>query len=108
MDSDLDLVVLVDDPSPYVTGIDWVLEAVGEEAPVVRTMSWGEVVTERRLRLHSGLEVEFGFASPVWAHIDPVDAGTAAVVRNGCQAVFDPGRIIERLRAAATGPSAND
>jgi predicted nucleotidyltransferase len=100
MESDLDLVVLADDPDPYVTGVDWVAEAVGDDASLVRTMRWGVVLTERRLRLRSGLEVEFGFASPVWANTDPLDAGTADVVRNGCRALFDPERIVERLTVA--------
>ena len=63
---DVDLVVLALDPSAYVNDDSWVESVVGELAPLVRTMTWG-TVTERRVRLASGLEVEFGFAPLSWA-----------------------------------------
>ena len=61
---------------------------------------------ERRVRLSSGLEIEFGFVAPSWATTDPVDPGTAAVVRDGVQSLYDPLGLIETLAAAAfrTGP----
>jgi hypothetical protein len=100
MDSDIDVVVLTDDPSPYVIGEEWVAGAVSQNAPVVRTVQWGDVLIERRVRLRSGLHVEFGFAPVAWATTDPVDPGTAEVVRKGCLAVFDPELIIQHLTEA--------
>lgn len=100
MDSDIDIVVLADDPSPYVSADDWIAAALGDDAPVIRTRNWGEALTERRVRLRSGFEVEFGFASVAWAKTDPVDPGTAAVVQHGCRPVFDPNLMIERLVAS--------
>jgi uncharacterized protein len=97
--SDVDVVVLTDDPSIYVIGEDWATDALGADATVVRTRAWG-VLTERRVLLPSALEVEFGFAPSSWAAVDPVDPGTAAVVRHGCRLLFDPDGLLGRLVAA--------
>ena len=101
MSSDVDLVVLALDPSAYVNDDSWVESAVGELAPLVRTMTWG-TVTERRVRLASGLEVEFGFAPLSWASTAPLDPGSAQVVSGGCQAVTDPdSRLAHLIRAVS-------
>lgn len=101
MESDLDVVVLTDEKSNYVDSAGWVEVAVTEAAPVVRRMEWGPLLTERRIRLDSGLEVEFGFAPLSWASTDPVDPGTADVVRDGCTALHDPDGIVAKLLATA-------
>lgn len=97
--SDIDIVVLTTDPAKYVEGNGWVEVAVGQAAPIVRTREWGPL-TERRVKLTSGLEVEFGFAQPSWAAGGPVDPGTAGVVRGGCQPLVDPAGLFDRLIAA--------
>lgn len=101
MDSDLDVVVLTDDKFNYVDSDDWIEAAVTEAAPVVRRMEWGPLLTERRVRLDSGLELEFGFAPLSWASTEPVDPGTADVVRDGCTALHDPDGIVEELLTTA-------
>ena len=101
MDSDLDVVVLTDDPAAYLETEDWVVGAVGETGLPVRTRQWG-VVTERRVRLSSGLEVEIGFAEVSWAATDPSDAGTVEVVQNGLVALFDPSNLLRDLAHAAS------
>ena len=103
MDSDLDIVLLVTDPGPYVGDEGWVEQAVGELAGVVRTKSWVPL-TERRVRLAGGLEVEFGFAPLSWASTDPVDPGTSGVVGHGCQVVSDPDGLLGRLVEAVGRP----
>jgi uncharacterized protein len=102
MDSDVDLVVLTDDKERYIADVRWVPDAVGEAAELVRTEDWGPL-TERRVALPSGLEVEFGFVSPSWASVDPVDPGTARVVRDGWSPLVDPERVLARLGAAVAG-----
>ena len=72
MDSDLDVVVLTTHPGQYVTDDRWIAAAVGQDASVIRTQEWGPL-TERRVRLSTGLEVEFGVVAPSWAATDPVD-----------------------------------
>jgi hypothetical protein len=44
--------------------------------------------------------VKFGFVSPSWAATDPVDPGTASVVRDGGKPIEDSGAVFERLIAA--------
>lgn len=73
--------------------------ALLESAEIVRTQDWGHL-TERRVRLSSGLGVEFGFVSPSWAATDPIDPGTASVVRDGCRPLEDSGGMFECLIAA--------
>jgi hypothetical protein len=50
--------------------------------------------------LQSGFEIEFGFAAPSWASTEPLDAGTARVVRDGCLPLHDPSGALELLIAA--------
>jgi hypothetical protein len=99
MDSDLDLVILTVDKQRYSTDGWWVPGAVGQQADVVRTQDWGPL-TERRVVLQSGFEIEFGFAAPSWASTEPLDAGTARVVRDGCLPLHDPSGAFELLIAA--------
>ena len=79
MDSDVDLVILTDGKERYLADWSWVPAAVGEPAGILRTQDWGPV-TDRRIVLPSGLEIEFGFAGRSWALADPVEAGTARVI----------------------------
>jgi uncharacterized protein len=101
LDSDLDLVVLTTQKHTYLGSDDWIATAVDQNAPVVRHMEWGPLLTECRVRLESGFEIEFGFAPQEWASTDPVDPGTASVVKHGCEALYDPNRIVSGLLAAA-------
>jgi hypothetical protein len=98
-DSDVDLVLLVDDPQTY-------LDAAGPlGGPVVdvRTRWWGPVL-ERRFRLPSRLEVELGFAPVHWAAV-PVDAGTRRVVAGGFVVLHDPSGLLGRLVREVAGES---
>jgi uncharacterized protein len=96
-DSDVDVVVLTGDPAGYLDGEEWVVAATGEAAPMVRRQAWG-VLHERRLRLRSGLDIEFGFVPPSWASTEPVDPGTREVVENGFHPAHDPCRPAPRPR----------
>jgi len=92
-DSDVDLVVLTDAEAG-----DWINE-LAPEAEVVRHGTWG-VVTERRLRLPSGLEIEVGIAPPSWATTSPIDPGTRRVAETGFRALYDPDDLLEELACA--------
>lgn len=98
MDSDVDVIVVTAEFSQYVRGTEWIAEVVGYPAPVVRTMEWPPL-TERRVQLASGFEVEFGFVLPSWATDRPVHPGTAGVVNDGCTPLVDPEGLIARLIA---------
>lgn len=96
MDSDIDLVILTTEKATYSANEDWASVAVAEPAELIRTQEWGPL-TERRIKLASGLEIEFGFAPPNWADTDPVDPGTAGVVSNGCIPISDRGELLKKL-----------
>ena len=99
--SDVDLIVLAEVPERYADGDDdsWMAEALGRPAVTVRRRAWG-VVTERRALLPSGLEVELGLAPLSWARSEPLEPGTAEVVRGGCLPVVDAEGRLARLIAA--------
>ncbi len=77
MSSDVDFVVLTTNPEHYTEQTDWV-SSLAERARLIRTARWGPV-TERRLRLKSGLHIDIGFADPAWAAV-PLDTGTRRVL----------------------------
>ncbi len=107
MDSDIDVVLLTEEPAPYLEDDAWMREVGGVE--LVWTRRWG-TVTERRFALPSGLEVELGVAPPSWAANDPVDEGTWRVVADGVSVLYDPNGVLAGLldacgRSRATGNS---
>jgi DNA-binding MarR family transcriptional regulator len=93
-DSDVDIVLLADRPGTYIEDDGW-LAAFGAK-PIVDTEQWG-CVTERSVALASGLEVEFGVTSPAWASVDPLDAGTRRVTREGLLVLHDPDGLLAAL-----------
>jgi predicted nucleotidyltransferase len=99
LESDVDLIVLTEAPERYIKSQSWIVEALGQEGTLVRTQRWGPV-TERRVQVVSGLEIEFGFASVSWASTEPVDTGTVLVVRDGCRPMVDDARLFDSLKAA--------
>ena len=84
-DSDVDLVVLCDEPDAFVSDRSWV--TTFGVARAQRVEEWGRVRSVR-VRYAGGPEVEFGFASPTWAAL-PLDAGSERVLRDGYRVVFD-------------------
>ncbi|MFL5822718.1 MAG: GNAT family N-acetyltransferase [Solirubrobacteraceae bacterium] len=97
LDSDVDLVFLSRDPARYLQQEDWAHEL---GAPAVQGSAWRGALMEQRLRMTSGLELDVAIGSPSWATVDPVDSGTARVVREGCRIIHDPQGVLGRLRAA--------
>jgi hypothetical protein len=96
-DSDVDLLLLTDYPAVYLDEERWA-DALGATA-FVRTQQWG-VVTERRVALASGLEIEVGVTSPAWALTSPLDAGTRQAVSDGLVVLHDPDRLLVTLLTA--------
>ena len=101
-DSDVDFVVLTTSPASYRAAawpaqIAWPARAAARPA-------WADVaygaLWARHLELTDGTRVEVGFAAPAWARVAPVDAGTAAVARAGCEVVWDPTGLLAALRSA--------
>ena len=96
MTSDVDFVVLTTDTDAFTGSADWVEDALAQPADITRTRLWG-ALTERKARVASGLEIEFGFVEPTWASVDPLDPGTRRVVSDGCVALHDEAGLLTRL-----------
>ncbi|MDV6273437.1 nucleotidyltransferase domain-containing protein [Rhodococcus erythropolis] len=94
MASDVDLMILADNPDALADG-DWFVQ-IGPDARFIRAETWGRV-RERRFRLRSGLLVELNFATESWADV-PLDEGTRRVLEDGHRILYDTGP----LRAAAS------
>jgi predicted nucleotidyltransferase len=87
MASDVDLVLVTADKQAQVDGMAWA-ELLDRKPRLIRSQEWGPV-TERRVRLRSGLVVELGVTTADWLAI-PLDPGTAKVLRDGCRVLHDP------------------
>ncbi|MGH2691580.1 MAG: hypothetical protein ACRDHM_03660 [Actinomycetota bacterium] len=61
-------------------------------------------MTERRIRLPGGLELEVGIAPTEWARVDPIDPGTARVARDGLRVIHDPKDLFSGLLLALGRP----
>src|SRR6266851_587119 len=94
MESDVDLVLLTCRVERYTERDDWIGD-LGCES-LAGTTAWG-ALTERRLRMPSGLEVELGVACPYWAAVYPVDSGTRSVVEEGMRVLHDPDGLLRAL-----------
>ena len=91
--SDIDLVILADDPERFLTDQTWV-EIFGTPA-TARREEYGNV-TSLRVDYDEGLEVEFGFTIVRWAAV-PVDPGTRDVISGGMRVLFERGPILSRM-----------
>ena len=96
-ESDVDLVVIMADPLPYLADAAW-LSRFGVVTRV-QDEDWG-LVQSRRTWYAGGLEVEFGLTTRQWVATDPVDPGTREDVTDGAAIVYDPAGILAALLAA--------
>jgi predicted nucleotidyltransferase len=94
LDSDVDLIVLVQRPERWLADETW-YRAFGD-VRLVRAEQFG-VLAERRLRLPSGLDIEVGIVPPSWAANDRVDPGTQRVVRDGFQVLYEQDDVLSCL-----------
>jgi hypothetical protein len=103
--SDVDLVILVTDPERWCRRSDWF--ARFGSVVLHGQRQFGDV-TERRLQRTDGVEIEVGLTAPSWADTDPLDSGTARVVREGFSIVFDPDGLLARLEGAVGRATVHD
>ena len=99
MSSDIDIVLLTTDVATYIVSTGW--WGFLDRAELIATRQWGPL-TERRVALPSGLEIEFGIVPPSWASIDPPDPGTVRVVGDGLRIIYDPDGVLRALVGTAT------
>lgn len=99
-DSDVDMVILCNDPTALVDTSGW----VSRFGDVLRVnVEYYGIVQSLRVFYRDDLEVEFGLSPPQWTRI-PLDPGTRRVITNGMRILYDPGN---HLRAAADAAAAD-
>jgi enterochelin esterase-like enzyme len=97
-ESDVALVILLQDPLALASDADW-MARFGS----VRRVSDEDrgPVKAKRVHYADGKVMEFGFASPEWAATEPCVAGTLAAVKSGVRVVYDPNGLLRNLAIAA-------
>ena len=98
------LVMLTYKPTSFRTdrtwchAIDWA--AVNARPLKCKDEDYGLLWSRRLLLDYNGGEIEFGFVSPAWADVHPVDTGTRRVIADRCRVLHDPRGLLKRLCAA--------
>jgi len=90
--SDVDLVIITDDPNQYLHNLLWT-ERFGT-VHKQQVEKYG-LVTSIRVWYEDGLEVEYSIANEVWA-AEPLDKGTQQVIADGMGILFERGTILSR------------
>ena len=90
--SDVDLVIITDDPDQYLNNLLWI-----ERFGTVRKQQVEKygLVTSIRVWYDDGLEVEYGITDEGWAAV-PLNKGTQQVIANGMRILFERGAILSR------------
>ena len=91
-DSDIDLVILTDQPQAYLEDSKWAERFGGVENH--QTEDYGKLIS-LRVWYQEGPEVEYGLTTPDWAAL-PLDAGTRQVLRGGMIILFERGMALSR------------
>ncbi|RZT14774.1 hypothetical protein EV649_5552 [Kribbella sp. VKM Ac-2569] len=92
MASDVDIVLVPADKDRHISGMEWA-RSIDRRPRLIRCQDWGPL-TERRVRLSSGLVVELGVVTEEWLST-PLDPGTAKVLRDGCRILHDPESLFD-------------
>jgi predicted nucleotidyltransferase len=99
-DSDIDFVVVVTEPEKYLTATDWT-RYFGEPIEL-RIEDWG-ALSSVRVFYKNKIEIEFGFVSPDWVSVTPIDPGTLKAVQRAAKILYDKsGRMAALLLAASS------
>jgi predicted nucleotidyltransferase len=83
--SDVDLVIIAEDPQKYLTHTKW-LKVFGTII-AQKIEDYGKL-TSLRVWYESGLEIEYGFTTRDWAKT-PLDKGTKRVISDGMRVLFE-------------------
>lgn len=96
-DSDIDLVLIVDEPKRFFENFEWA-NAFGKVTSLT-VEDWG-LVRSLRVEFEEGLETEFGFTSQEWCQSEQIADGTGRVIADGAKIIYDPNDIAKRLLQA--------
>ena len=91
-DSDIDLVILTNQPAKYLDDIQWT-ERFGS-VDKHQTEDYGKLISFRVWYLN-GPEVEYGITTPDWA-VTPLDPGTREVILGGMIVLFEREILLSR------------
>jgi len=97
-DSDIDIVLLCEEPHTFLVDTSWIHSFGAVER--CHTEDWG-MVTSLRVYYTEGLEVEFGMTTLAWAAV-PADSGTRHVVAQGMCILWDREGVLARLQEAVS------
>jgi predicted nucleotidyltransferase len=91
-DSDIDLVVLTDQPQRYLDELAWI-----ERFGAVEKQQFEDYgkLTSVRVWYQNGYEVEYGITTPDWA-ATPLDPGTRQVILGGMIVLCERGSLLSR------------
>jgi predicted nucleotidyltransferase len=93
-DSDIDLIILTEDPGSLLEERSWI-RGIGANARIAGPVEDYNLVQSIRV-FFDATEVEFGITDQAWAQL-PIDSETAQVINDGLRILFDPE---DRLREA--------
>lgn len=93
-DSDIDLVLVCQDPRSWLRDKRWV-RVLGTPREI-SVEDWG-LVTSLRVVYTDGSEIEFGLTTLRWV-TPPIDSGTAQVIQSGIRPLHDPGGRLARAK----------
>ena len=91
-DSDIDLVILTNQPRKYLDDFEWIKRFGGVDKQEAE--DYGKL-TSLRVWYQNGVEVEYGIITPDWA-ATPLDAGTRQVIQGGMIVLFERGILLSR------------
>jgi predicted nucleotidyltransferase len=91
-DSDIDLVILTDQPKKYLDDSKWAKRFGSVEK--YQTEDYGKLISVR-VWYRNGVEVEYGITTPDWAAA-PLDAGTREVILGGMTVLFERDSLLSR------------
>jgi predicted nucleotidyltransferase len=83
--SDVDLVIITNNPQRYLTNTEWA--RVFGIVIAQKTEEYGKL-TSLRVWYESGLEIEYGFTTREWIQT-PLDKGTKRVINDGMRVLFE-------------------
>lgn len=89
-DSDVDLVIITENPEKYITNSEWA-RVFGK--PITKKVEEYGKLTSLRVWYESGLEIEYGFTSREWVK-KPLDKGTKEVIDDGLRVLFEKEKLL--------------
>lgn len=91
-DSDVDLVILTNQPQRYREDLKWIDRFGTVKKQQIE--DYGKL-TSVRVWYQNGTEVEYGITTPDWAAL-PLDAGTQRVIGDGMTVLFERGNLLSQ------------